>query len=40
MKAHISTIAVNDEDSATTATLNINLDAPEDLSSAAAVRVL
>ncbi|EYB90614.1 hypothetical protein Y032_0217g2391 [Ancylostoma ceylanicum] len=35
MKAHISTIAVNDEDAATTATLNICLDAPEELSNGA-----
>ncbi|RCN46375.1 hypothetical protein ANCCAN_07553 [Ancylostoma caninum] len=35
MKAHISTIAVNDEDAATTATLNICLDAPDELSNGA-----
>ncbi|RCN29075.1 hypothetical protein ANCCAN_25169 [Ancylostoma caninum] len=35
MKAHISTIAVNDEDAATTATLNICLDTPDELSNGA-----
>ncbi|VDM81409.1 unnamed protein product [Strongylus vulgaris] len=32
MKTHISTIAVNDEDASTAATLNISLDVPEERS--------